>query len=134
MLGYVNHRAVEDVFVSTEAEHDPQTRAEMLASIQHDFIEAMLKQYERTAYELKKAGWNTGQISDLLDLSERRVKRMITDYSERTGEWNLLRRRSGAGAIDISHLVMRGHSDAAGQASPSGPSGISSDDSGTVGL
>lgn len=121
MLRYVNPQAVDELFAVVDAEHDPQGRADMLTRLQEDFINRMLHQYERTAYELKKQGWNTGQIADLLDFSERRIKRMIIDYSERTGAWNPLRRMRSTGAIDISHLVMRQHNAADRQASPSRP-------------
>lgn len=121
MSRYVNHHVVDAVFVVPESEADPQVRADILADIQTDFVSRMLHQYERTVYELKKQGWNTGQISDFLSFSERRVKRMISDYSKRTGVWNPLQRRTGEGAIDISHLVMRQHNAADGQASPSRP-------------
>lgn len=110
MLHYVNHDAVSDAFAAVEAEASPQNRASILASLHEEFMRHFLMQYERTAYELKKDGWNVGQISDLLGFSERRIKRLVSDYSKRTGAWNLLSRRNGDGAIDISHLVTRRHS------------------------
>lgn len=109
MLRYVNHDSIHDMFAFVEAEPDPQSRAAMLNSMQQTFISALAFQYGRTAYELKTAGWNTGQISDLLELSERRIKRLIADYSSETGNWNPLQRRTSSGAIDISHLVLRQH-------------------------
>lgn len=120
MLRYVNHDSIHDMFAFVEAEQNPQSRAAMLNSMQQIFISALAFQYGRTAYELKTAGWNTGQISDLLELSERRIKRLIADYSSETGNWNPLQRRTSSGAIDISHLVLRQH---ASQASIDNSSG-----------
>ena len=108
MYHYVNHQAIREVFVSVEAEQDPQTRAEMLDKIEHEFADLLLAQYERTCWELKHhKRWNTGQIADTLDISERKVKTFIRWYSERTGEWNPLARPKAENVIDISHLVQR---------------------------
>ena len=112
---------MDDTLAVISAESDPQARSEMIASLQEYVIGRLLQEYERTAWELKDAGWNTGQISDLLEFSERRIKRLINDYSKRTGAWNPLRRKTGEGAVDISALVTRNDA-VAGQASPSKPS------------
>lgn len=107
MVRYVNHHAMDEVFAVVEAEVDPSIRADLLAAIRRDVVDRILNAYEQTAYELKKRGDNIGQISDLLHLSERRIKRMISDYTSRTGAWNPLARRSSEGAVDITELVMK---------------------------
>lgn len=107
MPRYVNQDAIADSFAEVDAELNPLVRAEMLKTIQEDFLNRIINHYERLAYELKMDGWVTGQIADLTGLSERRIKRMLSDYANRTGVWNPLMHRSGEGAIDISNLVMK---------------------------
>lgn len=107
MNRYVNHQAIAEAFELADAETNPTVRAELLDKIQTEFVERLLHLYERTAFELKAQQHNTGQIADTLGFSDRRIRRMIHDYSSRTGAWNPLARRSGVGAIDISHLVQR---------------------------
>ena len=107
MPRYVNQHAIGEAFQEVDAELNPVARAEMLTTIQQDFLNRLINHYERLAYELKTQGWVTGQIADLTGFSERRIKKMLRDYSERTGVWNPLMHRSGEGAIDISHLVTR---------------------------
>lgn len=108
MYYYVNHHAMRDVFAPVDAELDPQVRSEMMLNIQDRFAELLVEQIERTCWELKhKRQWNTGQIADTLNISERKVKMFIRWYSERTGEWNPLDRPKPAEVIDISHLVRK---------------------------
>lgn len=107
MNRYVNHHAMNEVFELAEAETNPMARADLLDRIQSEFVERLLYLYERTAFELKAEHHNTGQIADTLRFSDRRIRRMIYDYSNRNGVWNPLARRTGVGAIDISHLVQR---------------------------
>lgn len=107
MNRYVNHHAISEAFELVEAETNPMVRAELLDRIQTEFVERLLHSYERTAYELKAEQHNTGQISDILGFSDRRIRRMIHDYTHRTGAWNPLAKRNNTGAIDISHLVQR---------------------------
>lgn len=108
MYYYVNHHAIRDVFAPVEAELDPQIRSEMILNIQDEFADLLVEQIERTCWELKhKRQWNTGQIADTLNISERKVKMFIRWYSERTGEWNPLDRPKPAEVIDISHLVRK---------------------------
>lgn len=107
MTRYVNHHAMNEVFAVPENEPDPAVRAELLNAIQSEFIERLLTLYEDTAYQLKNRGELLGQIADRIGFSERRIKRMLADYSARTGQWNPLKRRSSEGAIDITHLVNR---------------------------
>lgn len=99
---------MREVFAPVQAEDNPQTRAELLDKIEHEFADLLLEQYERTCWEMKhNLRWNTGQIADTLDISERKVKMFIRWYSERTGEWNPLDRPKAENVIDISHLVQR---------------------------
>jgi hypothetical protein len=108
MYHYVNHHAIRDVFAPVAAETDPQIRSQMMLSIQDQFADLLIEQVERTCWELKhKRQWNTGQIADTLNISERKVKMFIRWYSERTGEWNPLDRPKPAEVIDISHLVRK---------------------------
>jgi len=108
MYYYVNHQAMREVFAPVAAETDPQLRSEILLNIQDEFAELIIEQIEKTCWELKHLRqWNTGQIADTLNISERKVKMFIRWYSERTGEWNPLDRPKPAEVIDISHLVRK---------------------------
>lgn len=108
MYSYVNHQAMREVFAPVEAEIDPQVRADLMHNIQGEFADLLIEQVERTCWELKhRKQWNTGQIADTLDISERKVKMFIRWYSERTGEWNPLDRPNAGEVIDISHLVKK---------------------------
>lgn len=124
MYSYVNHQAMRDVFRPLEVETDPAVRGELILSIEVEYANSMIEQYERTCYELKDKGWNTGQIADALSMSERKVKTFISDYAKRTGEWNPLRRRVTGNVIDISHLVRRAKKSGAGLASPPDPTPV----------
>ena len=74
MYYYVNHQAINDLFAPVEMEKNPLGRAEVLLNVSDEFTNRLLKEYEQTAWELKhKLQWNTGQISDLLNISERKV-------------------------------------------------------------
>ena len=106
MLTYVNRNAVDDLLAPVEAEHDPVARIDMARIIVNDFHRLITEQYERTAYELKRhRQWNTGQIAELMGISERHVKRMLRDYSKRTGIHNPLQRFQQGDYQDISELV-----------------------------
>lgn len=108
MRYYVNHNAMREVFDSLVAETDPHLRTELIQRVQDEFANLLIEQIERTCWELKhKKQWNTGQIADTLNISERKVKMFIRWYSERTGEWNPLTRPRAAEVIDISHLVKK---------------------------
>jgi hypothetical protein len=107
MFHYVNHQAITELFAQATAETDPKIRAKLLDTIQVEFIESIVEQMERTAYELKLENWNTGQIADELGTSERKVKTLIGWYAARTGEWNPLVRRQADNVIDISDLVQK---------------------------
>jgi hypothetical protein len=107
MSHYVNHQAMREVFAPLEAQDNPQERAAQIEKVEAEFCISILEQYERTSYELKMLGWSTGQIADLLDMSERKVKNFIRCYSERTGSRNPLERHVTENVIDISHLVAR---------------------------
>jgi AraC-like DNA-binding protein len=107
MNRYVNHHAIVELFEVVDADTNPVSRADLLERIEIEFVERLLHAYERTAWELKQQQWNLGQISQELGFSERRVKRMIYDFTHRTGAWNPLARRVSVGAIDIRHLVDR---------------------------
>lgn len=106
MYYYVNHQAINDLFAPVDMETSPEGRAEVLLNVSDEFTNRLLKEYEQTAWELKhKTKWNTGQIADLLNISERKVKMLIRWYSERTGEWNPLARRRAQNVVDISEFV-----------------------------
>lgn len=107
MYSYVNHDAMRDVFVPVESEHDPLVRADLITTIVNDFAQRLVAQYERTVYDMKTRGMNTGQIADALQLSERKVKALMAAHSEHTGQWNPLRRHKATEFVDISHLVQR---------------------------
>ena len=93
MLTYVNRNAVDELVAPIEAEHDPIARVGMARIVIADFYRLVSEQYQRTAYELKKTRkWNTGQIAELMGISERNVKRLMRDYSARTGNRNPLHR------------------------------------------
>jgi len=112
MYLYVNHQAMREVFAPVEAELDPNRRAEIMQKIYDEFADLYLEHVEKTCWELKhKQGWNTGQIADTLNISERKAKMFIRWYSERTGEWNPLTRPHPGEVIDISDLVKRNRQD-----------------------
>jgi len=112
MYHYVNHQAMREVFAPVEAELDPAVRADLMQKIYDEFADLYLEQVEKTCWELKhKRAWNTGQISDTLNISERKAKMFIRWYSERTGEWNPLSRPQPGEVIDISDLVKRNRQD-----------------------
>lgn len=94
----------------------------LIDAMQAEFGEHLMALYEQTAYELKMMNWNTGQIADLLNVSERKVKLLISWYAERAGLRDPLKRTTDAKIVDISHLVQR-RKDGAGAASlqPSAP-------------
>jgi hypothetical protein len=108
MWSYVNHQAMSEIFLPLEVETDPAVRANLIESIETEFATRIIREYERTCFELKKNGWNTGQISEALAISERKVKLFIRNHAAHTGQWNPLARRSTDGSvIDITHLVQR---------------------------
>jgi hypothetical protein len=107
MWSYVNHQAMNEIFVPLEVETDPRVRADLIDSIEREFANRIIREYERTCFELKKSGVNTGQISEALGISERKVKTFIRLHAERTGEWNPLSRYTTENVIDITHLVQR---------------------------
>ena len=114
MWSYVNHQAMNEIFVPLEVETDPAVRATLIDSIESEFASRILKEYERTCYQLKIKGWSTGQIADELGVSERKVKTFIRLHAERIGEHNPLARREPAtNVIDITHLVQRSRHPAA---------------------
>lgn len=106
MLSYVNRHAADELIAPVEAEHDPIVRAEMIRIIAADIHRVLIEQYERTAYELKRhRSWNNGQISELLGISERRAKRLLSDYSKRTGVRHPYEKFDPGTVMDISDLV-----------------------------
>jgi hypothetical protein len=108
MWSYVNHQAMSEIFLPLEAETDPVVRANILESVETEFATRIIREYERTTFELKQKGWNTGQISEALGISERKVKLFIRSHADNTGQWNPLARRTTHGSvIDITHLVQR---------------------------
>lgn len=116
MYSYVNHQAMNDVFAPVVAEHNPISRADMLEKIQDDFTQRLFDTLTKTCWELKhREQWNTGQISDTLNISERQVKAFIRYHAQQTGEWNPLEIPRPAEVIDISHLVRRKYRQAAEQ-------------------
>jgi len=108
MWSYVNHQAMNEIFMPLEAETDPQVRATLIESIETEFATRILREYERTSFDLKKKRWTTGQIAEFMGVSERKIKQFIYLHSERSGESNPLRRETPEGkVIDITHLVRR---------------------------
>ena len=106
MLSYVNRHAADELIAPLDAEHDPVARADMARIIATDIHRLLLEQYQRTAYELKKhRSWNNGQIAELLGVSERFVKRMLRDYSNRTGIGHPYDKFHTGDFMDISELV-----------------------------
>jgi hypothetical protein len=43
---------MREVFAPVQAEDNPQTRAELLDKIEHEFADLLLEQYERTCWEI----------------------------------------------------------------------------------
>ena len=107
MRSYVNQQAMSEVFFPIQDEDDPLVRIELIKRIENEFANLLIEQYQRTAFELKVAQWSTGQISELFNISERKIRLFIKWHSEHTGDWNPLRRRQATNVIDISHLVSR---------------------------
>jgi hypothetical protein len=108
MWSYVNHQAMNEIFMPLEAETDPIVRSNLIESIETEFGTRILKEYEKTAFELKKSGWSTGQIAESMGISERKVKKFIALYAERKGELNpLIRHQPDGVVIDITHLIQR---------------------------
>jgi hypothetical protein len=107
MRSYVNQQAMSEVFLPVQTEVDPLDRLTLIQTVENEFANLIIEQYQRTAFELKTKGWSTGQISELFNISERKIKLFIRWHSEHTGEWNPLRRRTAVDVIDISHLVSR---------------------------
>lgn len=115
-MAYVNHHAMNELFDPLRTEANPEHRMNLIDAMQAEFGEHLMALYEQTAYELKMMNWNTGQISDLLNVSERKVKLLISWYAERSGLRDPLKRTTDAKIVDISHLVQR-RKDGAGAAS-----------------
>jgi hypothetical protein len=115
-MAYVNHHAMSELFDPLRTESNPEQRMESMSAMQTEFGEHLLALYEQTAYELKAMNWNTGQIADFLEISERKVKLLISWYAERAGLRDPLKRTSVSNVVDISHLVQR-KKDSAGAAS-----------------
>lgn len=110
MWSYVNHHAMSEIFRPLELEPDPAVRATLLENIETEFANRLLNEYERATFDLKKLGWNTGQIAEALSISERKVKTLIRLHAENTGQFNPLAKRGPAeNVIDITHLVRRTH-------------------------
>lgn len=106
MLTYVNRHAANELVAPLEAEADPIKRASMARTVSADIYRLLVEQYQRTAYELKKhRSWNNGQISELLGVSERHVKRLLRDYSARTGIRHPYDKFNAGDFADISELV-----------------------------
>jgi hypothetical protein len=107
MSFYVKHSAMGDLFVSVQETVDPAKRATLLRALEGEFSVHYLMELERLCYDLKILGESTGQISESLGLSERKVKKFINNHAATAGEWSPLQRRNAVGALDISHLVAR---------------------------
>lgn len=107
MHTYVNHQAMREVFEPSQIESSPVLRADMLRKIMEEFSSLAVNGYSRTAFELKKQEWSVGQISELLGVSGRKVKRMISDYASDAKELNPLLKHKTLEYIDISHLVAK---------------------------
>lgn len=107
MRSYVNQQAMSEVFSPVQAEIDALDRLKLIQTVENEFANLIIEQYQRTAFELKMQGWSTGQISELFNISERKIKLFIGWHSKHTGEWNPLRKRTAIDVIDISHLVSR---------------------------
>jgi len=102
---YVNHQAMREVFEPSQVETDPAGRADMLNRIMDEFSGLAADGYGRTAFELKKQNWSVGQISELLGLSGRKIKYLISAHAKRNNLWNPLLKRNHTEYIDISHIV-----------------------------
>ena len=107
MHTYVNHQAMREVFEPSQIESSPMMRADMLRKIMDEFSSLAVDGYSRTAFELKRQEWSVGQISELLCLSGRKVKRMISDHASITNQSNPLLKNKTLGYIDISHIVAK---------------------------
>lgn len=109
MFTYVNHQAMHDLFRPLEVEPNPIQRVSQIDTLYSEIAAKLEAQVSRTAYELKtRENWSTGQISEAMNISERMVKRFITDYAADNGKHNPLKRRQPAGqVIDITRLVNR---------------------------
>jgi hypothetical protein len=107
MLSYVNHQAVRDAFRPIEVEQDPVVRSELMKALLSELCRDIFFQYSKAAFELKKRkNWNTGQIAEFLNVSERHAKRLIREYCNSSGEWNPLQRRAESyDFTDITALV-----------------------------
>lgn len=115
MHTYVNHQAMREVFDPSQSEANPMLRAVMLRKIMEEFSSLAVDGYSRTAFELKRQEWSVGQISELLNLSGRKVKRMISDHAKHSNSPNPLLKRKTLEYIDISHIVAKAKT--AGEAS-----------------
>lgn len=107
MHTYVNHQAMSEVFAPSQAETNPMLRAVILKKVMGEFSSLVVYGYSRTAFELKKDDWSVGQISELLDLSGRKVKKMISDHASSTGQPNPLVKHKTLNYVDISHIVAK---------------------------
>tara|TARA_R110000868_G_scaffold410293_1_gene697898 strand:+ start:1549 stop:1914 length:366 start_codon:yes stop_codon:yes gene_type:complete len=107
MHTYVNHQAMREVFEPSQAETNPMVRAVILRKVMDEFSSLVVYGYSRTAFELKKDEWSVGQISELLNISGRKVKRMISDHASIINEPNPLLKNKTLGYIDISHIVAK---------------------------
>lgn len=107
MSRYVNRGVTDEIWAVADSEHDPAARIERLNSLMLELTTQSLDRYAASAFELKKDLWNVGQIAELMGLSERLVKRLISYYATSSGQWNPLKKMPRADAIDISNIVMR---------------------------
>lgn len=107
MRSYVNQHAMGAVFLAIQNEDNPLTRIELIKQVENEFADLLILQYQRTAFELKTKQWNTGQISELFAISERKIKLFIKWHAQHAQVWNPLQRRGAENVIDISFLVSR---------------------------
>jgi len=95
-----------EVFDPLETQPDPLLRLDQIKTIKADFSDRLLAVYQRTAFDLKAAGWSIHQIGDELDVSVALVRKMIADHARNTRQVSpLWSRRDMTGAIDIRALV-----------------------------
>ena len=108
MRAYVNHQAMGDLFRPIEHEPNPIQRAMSLKTLVNELASHVYDLAKATCYDLKASGWSTGQIADEIGLSERAVKRVISEYAEDKGIRNPLKQVYGfPKEIDVSYLVSR---------------------------
>ncbi len=108
MSTYVNNTPLQELLANVEMQSNPETRLQMIRSLEAEFSSLAVTALERVAYDLAERGWTVRQIADEIGVSRTYISAMAAAFASRTGRLSPFpSTRSYDHAVDISRLVGR---------------------------